>query len=76
MRSEDVVQASIDQIRAVNPLLNAVVAERFEAALTTARMIDKVLDSGNIPENYSELNAPLLGLPFTAKEAFGIVGKI
>ena len=51
------------------------IADRFETALREARDYDKMLDSGNIPDEFSEENAPLLGLPFTAKEAMAIVGK-
>ena len=29
-----------------------------------------------IPDKYSEENAPFLGVPFTAKEAFGITGRV
>ena len=38
--SEEVVEAHIERIEAVNPRLNAVVADRFEAARGEARAAD------------------------------------
>jgi fatty acid amide hydrolase 2 len=57
----EVVGAHIDRIEAVNPAINAVVAERFEAALAQARHAEAAVMRGH------EL-APLHGIPFTAKE--------
>ena len=76
LSSHAVVQAFIDRIKAVNPQLNAVVAERYRNALEEAVEIDKALDSGKVPEKWSPSNAPFLGVPFTAKEAFGVVGEL
>ena len=59
----------------MQPIVNAMIADRFDSALREAREYDKILDSGNISDEYSEENAPLLGLPFTSKEAFAIEGK-
>ena len=69
------MEAYIRRIKEVNPIVNAVVAERFEDAVKEAEEIDRILDSGDVPDKYSETNAPFLGIPFTAKEAFGVVGK-
>lgn len=56
-----VVSAHIDRIEAVNPAINAVVAERYDAALAEARAAEAaVMRGGDLP--------PLLGIPFTAKE--------
>ena len=74
VRCRDVMSAFIDRIKTVNPKLNAVVANRFSEALSEASKVDDMLDSDELPDEYSEDNAPLLGIPFTAKEAFGIVG--
>ena len=49
---------------------------RYAAALEEARAIDRVLKSDNIPQQYSVENAPLLGIPFTAKEAFAVTGSL
>lgn len=60
----------------MNPVLNAVVAERFDEALMEAEMLDNILDSGDLDPRYTEDKAPLLGVPFTAKEAFAMRGII
>ena len=70
----EVMEAFISRIKEVNSALNAVVSERFEDALQQAKDIDKMLRSSKISEEYSVENAPFLGVPFTAKEAFGITG--
>lgn len=43
LRSEDVVRAYIDRIREVNPLINAVVEERFVAAIEEAKKADDMI---------------------------------
>lgn len=48
LKSEEVVQAFIDRIKEVNPVLNAIVDDRFEKALEEARKIDKDIEIGNI----------------------------
>lgn len=67
-----VVETYIERIKAVNPMLNAVIDERFEAALNDARNADAVcleLEPEEIKEKF-----PLLGVPFTVKEAVGVEG--
>lgn len=61
----EVLDAHIARIGAVNPAINAVIAERFEAARIEARAADALVakcngDAASLP--------PLLGLPYTAKE--------
>jgi len=70
-----VVEAFIARIKEVNPLINAVVADRFDDACREAGEVDDVLDSGSVPEDLSEQNAPYLGVPFTVKEVFAVAGK-
>jgi len=72
--SSDVVKAYIEQIRAVNPILNAMVCHRFDKALVEAAEVDKLLQSGNIPDDWSPEKAPFLGVPITIKEAFALEG--
>jgi len=71
-----VVEAFIGRIKEVNPLLNAVVADRFDDARKEAAEFDRVLDSGNVPEELSEQNAPYLGVPITTKEAISVAGNV
>ena len=74
VRSSDVVEAYIEQIRAGNPSLNAVVGERFDEALKEAAEVDRMLENGTVPDHLSAGGAPFLGAPFTVKEAFAVKG--
>lgn len=75
IRCEDLVKLVIERTRELSPILNAVVVDRFEEAMQEARDIDKLLaSSAELPPNLSEENAPFLGVPFTAKEAFAVKG--
>jgi len=63
----EVVRAHIDRIERVNPVINAMVAARFEAALQEAREAEARVARGDpLP--------PLHGVPFTAKEAIAVKG--
>lgn len=70
----EVVQAYIDRIQEVNPLINAVVKERFAAALQEASQVDKLIEEETGGEDVLEDRLPLLGVPFTVKEAFALQG--
>ncbi|KAI1888381.1 hypothetical protein AGOR_G00184550 [Albula goreensis] len=72
--SVEVVQAYIDRIQEVNPLINAVVKERFSAALQEAAQVDKLIDEEEGGEDVLEDRLPLLGVPLTVKEAFALQG--
>jgi fatty acid amide hydrolase 2 len=62
------VQAHIDRIERVNPVINAVVAQRFDNALAEAREAERALVFGR------EL-PPLHGVPFTVKEPIALAGS-
>jgi len=67
VRAVDVVDAAIARIEAVNPTLNALVAERYDAARREAADADRrAAEGGDLP--------PLLGVPCTIKEAFALEG--
>lgn len=66
--------AYIERIKEVNPLINALVEDRFEAALVEAQEADQLvrkLSEDELKEKY-----PLLGVPFTVKEPCGLKGKV
>lgn len=63
----DVVSAHIDLHRRVAPRINAIVAERFDAALDDAAAADALVAAGG------ELPG-LLGVPFTIKETIALEG--
>uniref|UniRef100_A0A8B9L240 Fatty acid amide hydrolase 2a n=1 Tax=Astyanax mexicanus TaxID=7994 RepID=A0A8B9L240_ASTMX len=72
--SVEVVQAYIDRIQEVNPLINALVKDRFAAALQEAAQVDKLIEEETGGEDVLEDRLPLLGVPFTVKEAFALQG--
>uniref|UniRef100_A0A8C5JH87 Fatty acid amide hydrolase 2 n=1 Tax=Junco hyemalis TaxID=40217 RepID=A0A8C5JH87_JUNHY len=69
----EVVEAYVERIKEVNPLINAVVKDRFEEALQEARQVDKLLAEGP-GDDCLEEKFPLLGVPITVKEAFSLYG--
>lgn len=58
----------------VNPLLNAIVEDRFEAALVEARNIDVEIERGFRTVEQMEKETPLLGIPITVKESIAVKG--
>lgn len=66
----------INRIKEINPLLNCVVADRFEDALKEAQEADNLIKSDTMPEILLAENKPLLGVPFTTKDSIAIKGKI
>lgn len=67
--SLEVVRTHIDHIKKVNPLINAVVKDRFGAALSEAEEADR-----KVREPPEEGLPPLHGVPFTVKESFMLAG--
>lgn len=73
--SEEVVTACIDRIKEVNSLINAVVDQRFEAALEEARKCDRIISSLSEPALAQiSVEQPLLGVPFSTKEGIAVAG--
>ncbi|KRF83322.1 fatty-acid amide hydrolase 2-A isoform X1 [Drosophila virilis] len=74
IKSEEVVEAYIERCRQVNPLINAIVQDRFEEALEEAREIDNVIAMGINSVESMEEHTPLLGIPVTVKESIAVKG--
>lgn len=72
IKSEYVVKAYVSRIKELQPVLNIVCDERFEAAIKEARTIDGLIESDLLSDEQRE--APLLGVPFTCKELIGVQG--
>ncbi|KAH8359842.1 hypothetical protein KR093_009090 [Drosophila rubida] len=73
LKSYDIVNAYITRIKLVNPILNAVVEDRFIAALREARAADKrIAAAGDLRQLFERL--PLLGMPVTVKESCALSG--
>lgn len=70
--SEQVVLAYIERIKEVNPIINAVVEDRFEAAIEDARRADRLVQTTS--EFQLVTNYPILGVPFTVKESCSLKG--
>lgn len=77
LTSEQVVSTYIERVRQVNPMLNAVIEDRFEAALQDSRRADSLIAKANSEFDRVALftRFPLLGVPFTVKESCGLKGK-
>ena len=66
--AREVIEAHIALLERVQPVVNAVVADCFEAARDRADLADQVVAAGG-PEL-----PPLLGVPFTVKESIAVAG--
>lgn len=73
MTSEEVVRAYIERIKEVNPLINAVVEDRFQDAIEDAKRADKLAQTTSAFHLIT--NYPILGVPFTVKESCSLKGK-
>lgn len=62
-----VVAAHIEQTRRVNPLINAVIADRFSAARAEAAAVDRAIAAGRAV-------GPLAGVPCSFKEMIDVEG--
>lgn len=67
--SQEVVDAYLRRIEAINPALNSVVQVRAEEARAEARRADEALARG-------ERVGPLHGVPFTVKDTYDVAGMI
>ena len=65
--ARDLVEESIERVRLVNPRINALVADRFDAARAEADAADEAVRRG------AELG-PFHGVPCTIKETFALTG--
>ncbi|RVE49890.1 hypothetical protein evm_005483 [Chilo suppressalis] len=71
LKSEELVEAVIARIKQVNPIINAVVDDRYEQALAEARAVDSLIATGVTDV---EKHKPFLGVPFTTKESQTVKG--
>ncbi|KAI4457697.1 fatty-acid amide hydrolase [Holotrichia oblita] len=70
----EVVKAYIDRVKEVNPIINAVVEERFSHALKDAEVVDKTIANNEFNQDYIKTKYPLLGVPLTVKECCQVEG--
>ena len=75
MTSSEIVNRFIARIEEVNPHIQAIVYTMYDAARATARDVDRVIAEGLAEsDEYCVERRPLLGVPFTVKEAFELNG--
>ncbi|KOC60847.1 Fatty-acid amide hydrolase 2 [Habropoda laboriosa] len=72
--SEEVIRAYIERCEDVNPVLNAIVESRFDAAIQEARKVDEFLAWTTKTEDELAQEMPLLGVPITVKESIAVQG--
>lgn len=68
------VSAYIDRCKEVNPLVNAIVDERFDLALEEAKQVDRMIRENIKSVEQMEAETPILGLPITVKESIAVKG--
>lgn len=78
MQAESVIRSYVERIRQVNPLINAVVEDRFETALQDAKNVDLEVETAHKLGTINELatKKPLLGVPLTVKESCCVKGYL
>ncbi|XP_022908984.1 fatty-acid amide hydrolase 2-like [Onthophagus taurus] len=74
INSEEVVRRYINRINKVNPILNAVVQDRFVEAIHEACTVDEWLRQTSLSIDEIERGYPLLGVPITIKESCKVKG--
>jgi fatty acid amide hydrolase 2 len=76
LMATDVVEAHIELHRRWAPTINAIVADRFDAARAEAAAADRAVAAGaaGAPGSNGETSLPLLGVPFTVKESIALRG--
>lgn len=70
-----VVNAYINRMIEINPVLNAVIDGPFLEALDEAKKVDERISQGAISEE-EFAQKPFLGVPFTTKDSTAVAGKL
>lgn len=78
MSAEAVIRSYVERVQQVNPLINAVVEDRFEAAIQDAKQADLDVETAYQHGTLNELavQKPLLGVPLTVKESCCVKGYL
>lgn len=75
LKSSDVVESFITRIQEINPLLNCVIAPRFEEARAEAKKVDDLIESNVFTEEILAKEKPFFGVPFTTKDGIAVKGN-
>lgn len=68
------IEAFIERIKEVNPLLNCMVDERFNDAIKDAESADNLIKSGKFTEEQLAKEKPFLGVPISTKDCIAVKG--
>ncbi|KAF8777054.1 Fatty-acid amide hydrolase 2 like protein [Argiope bruennichi] len=74
LTSSEVIKAYIHRIKEVQPIVNAIVDDRFSEAILEAQAIDEFLKGTLKTEAELAEETPFLGVPVTIKEAIAVKG--
>lgn len=69
-----ITESYICRIQDVNPIINAVVEDRFLDAIQDAKRVDALIESNILRADELRRKYPLLGVPMTVKESIGVKG--
>lgn len=72
LTSVEVMEAFIERCKEVNPLLNCVVDQCYEAALKDAAKADALVASGTLTEEQLATEKPFLGVPISTKDCIRV----
>lgn len=72
LTSVEVMEAFIERCKEVNPLLNCVVDQCYEAALKDAAKADALVASGTLTEQQLATEKPFLGVPISTKDCIRV----
>ncbi|XP_031632192.1 fatty-acid amide hydrolase 2 isoform X2 [Contarinia nasturtii] len=73
--STQLVEATINRMKEVNDVLNAIVDGPFEDAIEEAKKIDERIANNQISEDEFAAK-PFLGVPFTTKDSTSVSGRL
>lgn len=79
LKSTDLILAVKKRVEEINPIINALIDERFEAALNEAKNVDQLIQealSGCETAKETIAKKSLLGIPFTVKDSIAVEGLV
>ncbi|XP_049820644.1 fatty-acid amide hydrolase 2-A isoform X2 [Aethina tumida] len=72
--SETAVRAYVERVKEVNKLINAVIDDRFDAAIEEAKSVDDLIKTKKHTVADLRNKYPLLGVPLTVKGSIDVAG--
>lgn len=71
-----ILEAFIERVKEINPLLNCVVDNRYDDALAEAAAADALIASGEYTLAELERDKPFLGVPISTKDCLSVKGLL